>query len=287
MKLKNTKKICNPYLNENMSLKKRFFTTDEKSCRYIDKLNRVKGRTFLQNALHPVELVQYSLAKKKMDKLSDEIINFISVFTNYAEYKQEDVDKFKRFLLSQFSELENIKYNSRDICDIQLKNGEKISFQSITSAFDGLESAFPDLLTGERQGKCHGRSLMLTKIFSDSNNTFDNKSECVTGVVWNLLPNTRILHSWVEMELRGMCYCLDNNLNVAMPRDDYYKLHHPQILQRIDAKTIMADWNKIKILNARSSDDTPYLKLYCASRDEALEKYKELKRESNEEVRYQ
>lgn len=285
MKLKNIQKICKPYTNKKKSLKSRFFTSDLRSGKFIDKFNRVRNRNIVQDLMHPIEFLQCNSAVKNISNFTHEIVNFIGVFTNHAEYKDEDVEKYKKYLIGKFSKIIDIEYTSRDVCDIILKDEDKITFNTITSTIDGSESSFPDLLTGERQGKCHGRSLLLTRMIDVSKHK-NVQVSCVTGVVWDLIPETHYMHSWVEMGDDDNIYCLDNNLNVLIKKTDYYRLQHPQVLQRIDAETIVNDWDKIKILNARSSDETPYLKLYCASRDEALEKYKELKRESNEEIRY-
>lgn len=285
MKLKNIHNICKPYTNKKKSLKNRFFTPDQKSDRFIDKLNRVKNRSLMQDFLHPIELFQYSIVNKNMDRFANAIIKFIGVFTNHAEYRDEDIEKYKKYLIGRFPDIIDIEYTSRDVCDIILKDEDRITFKTITSAIDGSETSFPDLLTGERQGKCHGRSLLFTTMLDTSSLNKDVQVSCVTGVVWDLLPETHYMHSWVEMEVGDDTYCLDNNFNVLMKKDDYYRLQHPQVLQRIDSNTVIHDWEKIKILNARSSDDTPYLKLYCASRDEALETYEELRKEAYEEIR--
>lgn len=62
-----------------------------------------------------------------------------------------------------------------------------------------------------------------------------------------------------------------------MEKSDYYYLMHPRILESISNKTIKEDCDIIDYLSARLTEETPYIKLYCASRDEAIEKYKELK----------
>lgn len=51
---------------------------------------------------------------------------------------------------------------------------------------------------------------------------------------------------------------------------------HPKIIESISNKQIYEDIDMIEYFNNHSSGQAPYMKLYCSSRDEAIELYNKL-----------
>lgn len=272
--LKNTKKIFNRYQNKNLTLEKRFYTPEVKNKKFLEKVKKNFDRSFFEALLHPFETIEVGLAH--YDQLTNYIYSFINQFTNHSEYTDEDMSNFKDYLIKRFKEIESIEYKGRDSCTINLKNGKDFYFQTLTSSFDGILDVCPDLLTSKREGKCHKRSIVLTHVIN-------NDCECVTGTVYPFTTGAKYLHSWVELkDGNGAIYCLDNNLNAVMLKDDYYKLMHAKPFERISQENIVQDANIINYFNEKTCSETPYLKLYCSSREEALEKYRELMDKENQ-----
>lgn len=275
-KIKNIMNIFKPYKNPYLSLHKRLIGPDDKSTRYLDYLEEVKKYNLLQAYLHPLKFLYTVPGYTKTDGINLDIVTFINHFTMHSDTSDEKLAEFKDKLLKFHStELESIDYQNRNSCTIKYKNGRVIHFNSLSSTTSKnplLNHLTNDLLTKNRQGKCHMRSIYLSQILTNS------RSYITTGAIHNYTPRAKFLHSWLEIEKDdGSIVCLDNNWNAILSKEDYYFLQHPKIIERISKDKIKADYSKILFLNHKSSKETPYVKLYCTSPDEALEKYEELK----------
>lgn len=267
-KIKNITKAFNRYQNKFLSLEHRFYTPEVKNKKFLEKVKKNFDRNFFEALLHPLETIEVGLAH--YDQLTNYIYSFINQFTNHSEYTDEDISNFKDYLIKRFKEIESIEYKDRDSCTINLKNGKDFYFQTLTSSFDGILDVCPDLLTSKRDGKCHGRSIVLTHVIN-------NDCECVTGTVYPFTTGARYLHSWVEMkDGKGAIYCLDNNLNAVIGKDDFYFLMHPRVFERISKEQVINDFDMIMYFNQKTCPETPYVKLYCACHDEAVERYGEM-----------
>lgn len=255
--------------NKDLPIGERFSYPDAKSSKFLIQFKNSMKRNFFQSLIHPVETTIVTSAH--YDYLKIDIIHFIKLFTMTSEKTDEVIEDLKNALLKTYKEIKNIKYKDRDSCTINLNNDKDIYFQTITSSFNNLKD-YPDLTTSARDKKCHMRSLFLADRITD-------ECYCVTGTIHNFTSRMKFLHSWVEMEHKDKLYCIDNNWNAILPKEDYYYLQNPKIIQRISQKRIDEDRNAILYLNDRAREETPYIKLYCTSPDEAIEKYNELKKQ--------
>lgn len=262
--------------NKDLSLQERFSYRDSKSERFLDIFDRTMERNYFQTLLHPIETTIVGTAH--YNNLKSDLLWFINNFTMTDEISDEDMKIIEAEVMKKRKQIKAIEYSNRENCIIYLKNNREISFQTITSSFENMEE-YPDLTTHVRDGKCHMRSIYLT-------DDIQQPCYCVTGFVAPFTSRAKFLHSWVEMEHNDKVYCIDNNYNVLMPKADYYYLQNPKIIQRISQKRINEDRKAILYLNDRACKETPYIKLYCTSPDEAIEKYNELKRlEAEEEAK--
>lgn len=275
-KIKNLTGIFRRYENRYLSLNRRFVLPDDRSDRFIELYKRVCDRSYLDNLLHPIDT--FKVGMSKFDFEYGALLSFINFFTCHEEISDEDVvNKKKLFEAEKY--VDSINYTNRDKCLIKMANGDEIKFKTITSSFNNVLKEFPDLLNFERCGQCHHRSISFTTYISDP-------CECVTGVCWSLMAGAKFLHSWVEINVDGDIYCLDNNYNLLMKKEDYYKIMHPRVIERISDKDIRKDEKVVKYLCKKSTSKNPYIKLYCASRDEGLEMYnKLLSKEKNEVIK--
>lgn len=264
--IKNRSRIFNKYQNKSLTLRDRFITQDKKSTDFLNEFIEYIERPKYEDLLHPIQTLRCRMTK--VDSFSNYITMFINYFTAQNSCNNDKLKNFEKKLLKSHDEIESIEYTDRDKCIIHLKNGSDIKFRTISSAFD-FDEEIPDLLTLDRRGKCHMRSLALANIIS-------NECKCVTGTIWTFISRAKWLHSWLEMDENGKTFCIDNNLNAILSKEDYYKLHHPHVLEIIDQATIDQDIEIINYFNKHTNTETPYIKLYCTSHDEAIEKYIEL-----------
>ena len=65
----------------------------------------------------------------------------------------------------------------------------------------------------------------------------------------------------------GEIYCYDFTLNIALKKDDYYRLFHTKVFEKISHQQLMDDRELFLKLLAKNSI---YSKLYLSSREEAL-----------------
>ena len=272
-KMKELTRIFRRYENKHLSLEDRFVKPEDKSRTFADRWNTFVDRDAFSALLHPIESA--SVVYTRHDWLSHYLIEFIGLFTNHEQVSDEAVESVKSFIIKKIKSIEDIVYSDRDNCTIKFKNGKEISFGTLSSRCEVLLEEFPDLITTDREGKCHMRSLAISAIL-------DKPNKCVTSECWHLSPKGFYLHSYVELESDGgEMLCLDNNLNVVMKKEDYERLRHPRVIGEIDSEQIIADVDMIDYLNDRSGRSTPYIKLYCASRDEAVELYNKLLQEDD------
>ena len=266
-KIKNLTKIFNKYQNPLRSLNHRFIYHDLKSNAFLNKYSVYCDRSLEQDYLHPIDT--FRVLTTTYDTTTDYINTFINYFTCHNDCNDNALQHIEETILKRSNKIESFDYEDRDHCTIRLKNGRKIYFQTITSSFDNILEDIPDLLSHDRDHKCHTRSLALVNIIAQD-------CSCVTEIIYPLTPKAKWLHSWVEIDLNGKTYCMDNNKNAVLLKDDYYYLMHAKPMERITQSTIINELDMIKYFNDHTSRETPYIKLYCACHDEAVAKYKKI-----------
>ena len=110
-------------------------------------------------------------------------------------------------------------------------------------------------------GKCHSMAMAIAQGLEET-------ASVVTGSFYTVTPKARFLHSWVEEEIDNETYCYDFTFNIALKKEDYYKLFHVIPYEKISAKQLKEDRYTLAKLIAK---DETYAKLYLSSRDEAIE----------------
>jgi hypothetical protein len=278
--VKNLTSVFRRYENRYLPLNCRFVTPDNRSVQFLKNYDVIANRSYLQSLIHPSDTIK--MAFLKPDYQSNALIYFINQFTQIETVSDEEIELLVANITNNPQDkIKNIEYEDRDSCTITLSNGREIYFQTITSSFDDVLDICPDLLSDARDRKCHGRSLTLAHYIN-------NKCRCVTGSVWSATPRAKTLHSWVEMDVEDAVLCVDNNMNVVMGKADYYYFMHPKVIESISDKNIDEDIPAINYFIAHSSDKNPYIKLYCSSRNEAIELYNKLiSKEKNNSGEYQ
>ena len=262
------------YRNPNLSLHDRFILPEQNNS----KMSKDVASYLSGNMSLPQSLAYFA------SNLFTPIDNFtrnMSIFAfNFTldESADEYMRRFAEYIVKESSsKIKAIDFEDRNLCVVTMHDGKKYQFERLNEYFEG--PVFEDLTTRDRDSKCHPRSVVLTRRLPKS---YD--SRCVTGSVWKESSKIRFLHSWVEIvDEDGKEKCIDNNYNMVMDKDLFYLIFHPSIFEKIPKDTIMKDWDKIVDMSERE-DGLEYLKLYCSSRDEAIDLYDKIKtkRKSNE-----
>lgn len=261
--LKNFTNLFTRYRNPFLSLERRFINPDNKSSKRMhDYIHGLKTNNYFQSA-------KATLFTRKINWLNYNILSLIYEFT-LKDVPDEDIDKYIESLKKQYRKIKDIRREGRTKIFIKLKDREiyaKRLTDALVSDTCKLEDFIPNIHTKERTGNCHSYSRKLAQVLNGDCNV-------VTGSIYSLLSNARILHSWVEEEKDGQAWCFDATLNASMKKEDYYHLYNVKVLEKISKQDIIADkedfW-KLYDINMH------YVKLYYSSRQEALDIAKKIK----------
>jgi len=251
------------YKNPNLSLIDRFKTPEKKGSNWRHEFEDWKKEK------DPISFVHWftkGYAFTKIEPWREDLHDFIYHFT-LKEFKDKDFDEYTKLLLKyRKNHIKQVRRDKRDELWVTLKNNKKWHFVTLTSYYPDICNFIPELLTTKRNNECHSlsRKIALQHYVEGMN------AELVTGIVSELSPKYKYLHSWVEIEGDGQIIAIDPVKNVVMDKKVYDKLFDAVELERIDGETLYEErdayWDLVAL-------DNYYSKLYLCSRDEALEKW--------------
>ena len=158
-------------------------------------------------------------------------------------YSIRDFDKkFEILKYRILNEYKNVKINIVDgQLDIKTNNYEiharKLNsfIPSINELFDGI-----DIESLNRVGKCHEESFLISK-------NIDYPNKLVTSYVYGSTELSKLLHTFVEIDISGNEFVLDPTINIIMNKDGFYKMNHigqKDIISIIDNENLKEDMNK-------------------------------------------
>lgn len=248
----------NQYKNKRLSLEDRFVNKENKKMskesRYYELIN--KDNMSLLDLLKAECLSPLSMPFT----LENNMLSTIDRFTDES-ISNEEIDGWINYTLENNKmDLLSVTYSDRNKINFNLFN-KTITVEKLTSKYPKIAKFFPEILKLDtRKGKCHFASMVLAKGLEDS-------AKVVTGSVYTTTPSFRFLHSWVEEEIDEKTYCYDYTLNTSMLKEDYYRLLHAKVFEKISWQQIEQDEKSLIKLVATNPI---YSKLYLTSRDEAL-----------------
>lgn len=149
-----------------------------------------------------------------------------------------ETDYYKILLINQIENItmcEKYDKNSNQIClrnlNKKIKNlvigNQGIKFSLLSDVFC-YEAALNELLSEERLGTCHIRTIFLAHFFKNSN--------LVTGKI--NYSNFNILHSVIETNIDGTLYILDWTKNLVIEKTLYYYLTNFEEIEKINCNEI-------------------------------------------------
>lgn len=154
-------------------------------------------------------------------KLGDYYDNIVLLGT-ISNFTREDISHNQKL-----GELINLKILGliqnyelgNDRLTINDKYGHNFTVQKMSDFIVPREAS--DMTSTKRFKKCHTGSfeamMMLKKL---------NTSKMVTGYVYGLTKDSKYLHSWVELNLKGKPVVCDYVFNAIMDKEAYYRVRH-------------------------------------------------------------
>ncbi len=268
--LKNFLKVFKRYQNPLLPLKLRYEVPDEiTTIRQKLFYKSLKNRNLKGYFLYALSagLVPLNMAK-------EELIQFIANFT-LDSTPDEAMEYLKQKLLYVYKKkISSIEWQDRKKVEIVFK-GKKMIAKRLNECFSGLAEEHPHILTTERYGQCHWRSIELSQKIQPGEN---EKVSVVTGSITGFAIDAKILHSWVEIEIEGKpTKVCDFTANVLMDKEDYYQLYSVKPIEKIYSEQIYED---MKIFDSLESNPKSFVhkdnfvKLYLSSREECMKKLK-------------
>jgi hypothetical protein len=249
----------NQYKNKHLSLEDRFVNKENKrmskESHFYELINK-ENMSFL-DFLKAVCLSPLS----NPFTLENNMLSTIDRFTDES-ISNEEIDGWINYTLENNKmDLLSITYSDRNKINFILFN-KTISAEKLSSKYPKIAKFFPEIQKLDtRKGKCHFASIVLAKGLEDS-------AKVVTGSVYTTTPSFRFLHSWVEEEIDDKTYCYDYTFNISMLKEDYYRLLHAKVFEKISWQQIEQD--EKSIIKLVATNPIIYSKLYLTSRDEAL-----------------
>ena len=245
------------YKNPNLTPYERFRKPEEKSMEWSKKVEDASKCKSLGGFLKFASLVAFT----KFDYLRHDLDVLIFEFTSKKDVTDKQFDEYTRFVKKRNKKIKEIRRENRDYLKISVGD-KKIRIASASSLCPKLLEVYPDLLSHERNGKCHARSINIAA-------HWDYSAECVTGVVHHRCKKEEYLHSWVEFtEDDGREFVIDVTENTIMRKEHYYWLNNARVMKRISRKQILEDRD---FINDFCAKDEWNIKLYLTSPNEAHE----------------
>lgn len=255
------------YGNKNQSLEKRFLKPDDRSTTLSKWFDQS-----LEKAT-PVGLVKFWIAclpakiRYKESKAYVFLANYFADASESEETVKSAIDVFQRICNCKIS--------------VNEKGCAKMEFEKRTVQANRLSDVYPDIAEhfngmekGGRRGRCHWDSIALLTGFAN----FEGAT-LVNGIVKGATGKIKWFHSWIEQNIDGIECCIDTTTNLVMPKEDYYYLQGVKVIQKITQTQVEEDKEMLLRLHKNNKFNT---KVYCYSREEALERYEKLVKEDEE-----
>ena len=159
------------------------------------------------------------------------ICSFIHNFTKNF-YLDFDEKQFLTSLTNRSHYIKDVKINNSTL-NIETINGT-INVGILSDLIPTFEKEYPDIKTDNRLGKCHEKSIEISKKLGKKNNV-------VTGYCYGISDKSKYLHSWIETSINKKQVVIDYTQNAIINKKGYYMLNHATPLCRIADKDIISD----------------------------------------------
>ena len=241
--------------------KKKYITSENK------KQDRVES-SFLKFA------TLYATQKDKQAKFLDKIYDFdpvsstlynlIKVFT----YKKVDSVSIDYLIESLALVGVNVKIINNEL----VIESEDLNFK--VSKFSELEPEILKKLSNieepTRGGRCHPYGVITALYY---NKCKDFETYLVTGRIYQLSPEAKYLHSWVEISTDKGVFVIDPTRNAVYPKEAFYSINHVGKTARLSSDEVKKDYDMIRML---TDYDNYAVKVYYENPERGRKLYKKL-----------
>ena len=118
----------------------------------------------------------------------------------------------------------------------------------LSQFFPQVMTVLTDIETRNRAGKCHPYSVVVANFLESTRDDDKYKIHLATDRIYQLSNKSKYLHSWVELEDGEKTFVIDPTKNLVIDRNAYYEINHVQNPEKIDSKTLLYDYKKIRKL---------------------------------------
>ena len=209
---------------------------------------------FSKARLHNWARKKYVTSENKaQDKVDASFYKYATLYATGRERKAKKMDNTYHFdpvsntlynLIKFFTYKETDKPAIENLISTLLIADIKVQIEGDVLHVSSNEMSF-DIDKPSRGGKCHPYGVLAT-IFYSKTDDFD--TYFVTGRIYQLSPEAKYLHSWVEVLFNGEVYVIDPTRNAVMPRDAFYKINHVDETVRLHSSEVVKDYRIIRKL---------------------------------------
>lgn len=183
-------------------------------------------------------------AKECNDKFSfDPLAYILSTLISEFTYKKINKDNFEPLVQA----LAGAGISVQIISDIMFISSNEFSFcVKKLSLFElRIKDKLKDIEIEDRSGKCHPYGVVTTLYFD---NLEEYETKLVTGRIYQLTPNAKYLHSWVEIKDKDNTFVVDPTKNAVYLKDIFYDINHVGEVAVLSADDVKRDYDIIKSL---------------------------------------
>lgn len=254
----------NRYKRTDLSLYDRFWAEEKESEKWLKEALDISKEQNLERKKELIDKLTFN-GKLSFDLKKENIDRLIDKFTkiNYSnEMIDQDIELYNKLCL-----FANGRRDGREAIIFDINN-KKTVVRSLSGTNPALLSYFPELETKERNRKCHEGSIKIARVLGMEN------MRVTTGSYFVVSPKSMVLHSVAEGDIGGEPFVIDYDSNTIWEQEDFYKFYNFEPFESISQATLNEDMEDLLYLLQQDKD---YAKLYLTSRDEAINKVKELK----------
>lgn len=254
----------NRYKRTDLSLYDRFWAEEKESEEWLKEALDISKEQNLERKKELIDKLTFN-GKLSFDLKKENIDRLIDKFTkiNYSnEMIDQDIELYNKLCL-----FANGRRDGREAIIFDINN-KKTVVRSLSGTNPALLSYFPELETKERNRKCHEGSIKIARVLGMEN------MRVTTGSYFVVSPKSMVLHSVAEGDIGGEPFVIDYDSNTIWEQEDFYKFYNFEPFESISQATLNEDMEDLLYLLQQDKD---YAKLYLTSRDEAINKVKELK----------
>ncbi len=241
--------------------KKKYITSENEAQDRVDASFLKYAQLYASGKYERTRFLNYFY---KFDPVSNTLYNLIKVFT----YKELDENAIKDLI----DALEIVQIKAEIVDDVLYVESDDLSFnvKKLTNLEPFILKQLPNIDKPSRGGRCHPYGV-ITALFYDKAKDFE--THLVTGRIYQLSPEAKYLHSWVEISDNDATFVIDPTRNAVYSKEAFYKINHVGEVVKVHSSVIKKDYKMIRRL---TNYDDYAVKVYYENPKRGRKLYKKL-----------